>query len=97
MPGGTECAPLTQRVGQALGLKASLDGIIAQLEVPAARRRSRLDGLGPSCSRPSRIVGVAEPELPDRLGGVDLSRRTAEKEAQQQPEMRAGPGVTGPA
>ena len=48
-------------------------------------------------SRPSRIVGVAEPELPDRLGGVDLSGRSAEEEAQQQPEMPAGPGVTGPA
>ena len=45
----------------------------------------------------SRIVGVAEPELPDRLGGVDLPGRTAEEEAQQQPEMPAGPGVTGPA
>lgn len=45
----------------------------------------------------SRIAGVAEPELPNRLGGVDLSGRTAEVEAQQQPEMPARPGVTGPA
>jgi len=41
-------------------------------------------------------AGEAEPELPDRLGGVDLSGRTAEEEAQPQPEMPPGPAVTGP-
>ncbi len=78
--------------------EGSLDNIIAQLKYPLpCRRRSRPDVLGRSGSRASRIAGVAEPELPDRLGGIDLPGRTAEEEAQQQPEMPAGPGVTGPA
>ncbi len=53
--------------------------------------------LGDSGWRPLLIAGMAKPELPDRLGGVDLSGRTTEEEAQHQPEMPAGPGVTGTA
>jgi hypothetical protein len=74
----------------------SLGGIIAQLKYPLPGGDPGLSSWS-FCSRSLWIAGVTEPELPDRLGGVDLSRRSAEKEAQQQPEMRAGPGVTGPA
>ena len=84
----------TERDGEPEG---SLDDIIAQLKYPLpvpAEIQARRPRSG---SRASRIVGVEEPELPDRLGGVDLPGRTAEEEAQQQPEMPAGPGVTGPA